>query len=73
MIYTSDQGFYQGEHGWFGKCLIYEEFFRTQLLMRFPREIKPETTIDKLVRNLDFAPILLDYAGVKVPEQGHPS
>ncbi len=68
VIYTSDQGFFLGEHGWFDKRFMYEQSFRTPLLMRFPREIKPGTSIDKLVQNLDFAPTLLDYAGVKVPE-----
>ena len=67
VIYTSDQGFYLGEHGWFDKRFMYEESFRTPLLMRFPKEIKPGTKIDKLVQNLDFAPTLLDYAGIKIP------
>lgn len=69
VIYTSDQGFYLGEHGWFDKRFMYEESFRTPLLMRFPKEIKPGTVIDKLVQNLDFAPTLLDYAGISVPEE----
>ena len=66
VIYTSDQGFYLGEHGWFDKRFMYEESFRTPLLIRYPKEIKPGTEIDKLVQNLDFAPTLLDYAGVEV-------
>jgi len=68
VIYTSDQGFYLGEHGWFDKRFMYEESFRTPLLVRFPKEIKPGTKIDKLVQNLDFAPTFLDYAGIEVPE-----
>jgi arylsulfatase A-like enzyme len=68
VIYTSDQGFYLGEHGWFDKRFMYEESFRTPLVMRYPKEIKPGTKIDKLVQNLDFAPTFLDYAGVKIPE-----
>ena len=68
VIYTSDQGFYLGEHGWFDKRFMYEESFRTPLLVRYPKEIKPGTKIDKLVQNLDFAPTFLDYAGIKVPE-----
>jgi len=68
VIYTSDQGFYLGEHGWFDKRFMYEESFRTPLLMRYPKEIKPGTKIDKLVQNLDLAPTFLDYAGVKIPE-----
>ena len=67
VIYTSDQGFYLGEHGWFDKRFMYEESLRTPLLVRFPGHIKPGTTIDALVQNLDYAPTLLDYAGVKIP------
>src|SRR5690606_12992095 len=69
VIYTSDQGFYLGEHGWFDKRFMYEESFRTPLLIRYPREIKAGTEIDKLVQNLDFAPTLLDYAGVQIPDE----
>jgi arylsulfatase A-like enzyme len=67
VVYTSDQGFYLGEHGWFDKRFMYKESFRTPLLVRYPQEIKPGTKIDKLVQNLDFAPTLLDYAGVEIP------
>jgi arylsulfatase A-like enzyme len=67
VIYTSDQGFYLGEHGWFDKRFMYEESFRTPLLIRYPQEIKAGTVIDKLVQNLDFAPTILDYAGVRIP------
>ncbi len=69
VIYTSDQGFYLGEHGWFDKRFMYEESFRTPLLMRYPTEIKPGTVIDKLVQNLDFAPTLLDYADSQIPAE----
>jgi len=67
VVYTSDQGFYLGEHGWFDKRFMYEESFRTPLLIRYPKEIKPGTKIDKLVQNLDFAPTFLDYAGIDIP------
>lgn len=67
VVYTSDQGFYLGEHGWFDKRFMYEESFRTPLLIRYPKEIKAGTTINKLVQNLDFAPTFLDYAGVTIP------
>ena len=67
VVYTSDQGFYLGEHGWFDKRFMYEESFRTPLLMRYPEEIKAGTVIDDLVQNIDFAPTFLDYAGVTVP------
>src|SRR5690554_2602857 len=69
VVYTSDQGFYLGEHGWFDKRFMYEDSFRTPLLIRYPKEIKPGTVIDALVQNLDFAPTLLDYAGVDAPEE----
>ncbi len=69
VVYTSDQGFYLGEHGWFDKRFMYEESFRTPLLIRYPKEIKPGTEIDKLVQNLDFAPTFLDYVGIETPEE----
>ena len=68
VVYTSDQGFYLGEHGWFDKRFMYEESFRTPILMRYPKEIEAGTQIDELVQNLDFAPAFLDYAGVKIPD-----
>lgn len=67
VVYTSDQGFYLGEHGWFDKRFMYEESLRTPLLIRYPKEIKPGTKIDALVQNLDFAPTFLDYAGASIP------
>lgn len=68
VVYTSDQGFYLGEHGWFDKRFMYEPSLKTPLLIRYPKEIKPNTTVDKMVQNIDYAPTLLDYAGVKIPE-----
>ena len=68
VVYTSDQGFYLGEHGWFDKRFMYEESFRTPILMRYPKEIKAGTSVDELVQNLDFAPALLDYAGLEIPD-----
>lgn len=67
VVYTSDQGFYMGEHGWFDKRFMYEESFRTPLLIKYPKEIKPGTTCDKLVQNIDYAAYFLDMAGLKVP------
>jgi arylsulfatase A-like enzyme len=69
VVYTSDQGFYLGEHGWFDKRFMYEESFRTPLLIRYPREIKPGTVITQMVQNLDFAPTFLNYAGVKAQKE----
>jgi arylsulfatase A-like enzyme len=68
VIYTSDQGFYLGEHGWFDKRFMYEESLRTPLLVRYPAEIAGGRKSDALVQNLDFAPTLLDYAGVPIPK-----
>ena len=65
VVYNSDQGFYLGEHGWFDKRFMYEESFRTPMLIRYPKEIEKGTRVDKLVQNLDFAPTFLDYAKAK--------
>ncbi|MCF3109757.1 sulfatase [Niabella sp. CC-SYL272] len=67
VIYTSDQGFYLGEHGWFDKRFMYEESLRTPLLIRYPAEIPQGKRSASLVQNLDFAPTILDYAGIAVP------
>ncbi len=69
VIYTSDQGFYLGEHGWFDKRFMYEESMRTPLLVRYPKEIKAGTVVSSLVQNLDYAPTILDYAGVPKPSE----
>jgi len=68
VVYTSDQGFYLGEHGWFDKRFMYEESFRMPLLMRYPPLIKPGTIDSNLVLNLDFAPTFLAAAGVVIPD-----
>ena len=69
VIYTGDQGFFLGEHGWFDKRLMYEECLRMPFLIRYPKEIKPHTKNDDMVMNIDFAPLFLDYAGVDKPSQ----
>ena len=73
IVYSSDQGFYVGEHGWFDKRWIYEESLRTPLLVRWPGVVKPGSTNRAIVSNLDFAGTFLDLAGVDVPAdmQGH--
>ncbi|WKN44669.1 sulfatase family protein [Tunicatimonas pelagia] len=68
VVYTSDQGFYLGEHGWFDKRFMYEQSFRTPLLVRYPKEIEAGMESDALVQNLDIAPTFLDYAGIDIPE-----
>ena len=67
VIYASDQGFYMGEHGWFDKRFMYEESMKTPVVMRYPGVIKPGTTLNQMILNIDFAPTLLTIAGVKVP------
>ncbi len=69
VIYTSDQGFFLGDHGWYDKRFIYEHSVRMPFLMRYPAEIPRNTVREELLTNLDFAPTLLDYAGVAVPPE----
>ena len=68
VVYTSDQGFYLGEHGWFDKRFMYDESFKTPLLIKWPNEITPGTTETELVQNLDFAQTFLDIAGIDAPK-----
>jgi len=67
VIYTSDQGFFMGEHGWFDKRFMYEEALRMPLVMRFPDRIRPGSINDDMISNLDFAPTFLDVAGQGKP------
>ncbi|MCX5639175.1 MAG: sulfatase [Planctomycetota bacterium] len=67
VFYTSDQGFYLGDHGWFDKRFMYEHSLRMPLLARYPKEIKAGSINDDIVLNLDFAPTFLDLAGVAAP------
>lgn len=67
VVYTSDQGFFLGEHGWFDKRFMYEESFRTPLLIRYPKMIKAGSTNEDLVQNIDFAPTMLDIANAEIP------
>lgn len=68
VVYTSDQGFYMGEHGWFDKRFMYEESMRTPLIMRLPKEFDRKGDITEMVQNIDYAPTFLELAGVKVPD-----
>ena len=68
VVYTSDQGFYLGEHGLFDKRFMYEESMRTPLMVKYPEEIRENSQTELLVQNLDIAPTLLDVAGVSIPE-----
>ncbi|MCB0373355.1 MAG: sulfatase, partial [Muricauda sp.] len=67
VVYTSDQGFYLGEHGWFDKRFMYQESFKTPLLVRWPNKIQPGITNDEMVQNLDFAQTFLEVAGITAP------
>jgi arylsulfatase A-like enzyme len=67
VVYTSDQGFFLGDHDWFDKRFMYEESLRMPLLVRWPAAVKPGAVCDKMVLNVDFAPTLLAAAGLPVP------
>lgn len=69
VIYTSDQGFFLGDHGWFDKRLMYEESLRMPFLMRYPNVIRSGTVNRDMVLNIDFAPMFLDYAGARAPAE----
>lgn len=68
VVYTSDQGFYIGEHGWFDKRFMYEESLHMPCLIKYPGKIKPGTVNNDLLLNIDYAPTLLDIAGVEIPK-----
>ena len=67
IIYTSDQGFFLGEHGWFDKRFMFEECQRMPLVIRYPMAIKAGSVSSAIAMNVDFAPTLLDFAGVDIP------
>jgi|TARA_B100001971_G_C18258904_1_gene584785 arylsulfatase A-like enzyme len=68
VVYISDQGMFLGEHGWFDKRWMYEESIRIPLVIRYPKSIDPGQVRHEMVMNVDFAPTLLDFAGVPTPE-----
>jgi len=68
VIYTSDQGFFLGEHGFFDKRFMYEESLRMPFLVRYPKEIEAGSVNKDIVTNVDFAETFLDYAGVPIPD-----
>lgn len=67
IVYTSDQGFYMGEHGWFDKRFMYEESLRTPLVMRLPAKYNAHGKATEMIQNIDHAPTFLEIAGAKVP------
>ena len=71
VIYSADQGFYNGEHGWFDKRWIYEESIHMPFIVRWPGVVKPGTRFIPMVQNIDYAATFVDIAGGKVPEGLH--
>jgi arylsulfatase A-like enzyme len=68
VVYTSDQGFFLGDHGWFDKRMMYEESLAMPFLIRYPELIEAGSTTDAMALNVDFAPTFLELAGVDVPD-----
>ena len=69
VIYTADQGFYLGDHGWYDKRFMYEESLRMPFLIRYPGNIDAGQKMQQLTLNIDFGPTLLDMAGVEIPDE----
>jgi arylsulfatase A-like enzyme len=68
VIYTSDQGFFLGDHNFFDKRFMYEESLRMPFMIRWPQRIKAGSVSRSMILNVDFAPMMLDAAGLKVPQ-----
>ena len=68
VIYTSDQGFFLGDHGWYDKRFMYEESLRMPFIIRYPKEIAPGGVNQDMILNVDFPATFLDYAGVEMPQ-----
>ena len=69
VIYSSDQGFYLGEHGWYDKRWMFEESFKMPFLIRWPGQIEPKKRSHALIQNIDYAPTFLEMAGVDIPKE----
>jgi arylsulfatase A-like enzyme len=69
VIYTSDQGFFLGDHDWFDKRFMYEESLRMPFLVRYPGNIKAGSANDSMILNVDFAPTFLQFAGEAAPPE----
>jgi arylsulfatase A-like enzyme len=69
VIYTSDQGFFLGDHGWYDKRFMYEESLRMPFIVRYPRLVAAGSVNDDLALNVDFAPLFLDLAGIPIPPE----
>ncbi len=68
VIYSSDQGFYNGEHGWYDKRWMYEESLRNPFIIKWPGVTKPGSRVQQMIQNIDYAPTLLECAGIEVPK-----
>jgi len=68
VIYTADQGYFLGEHGFFDKRMIYEESLRMPFVIRYPKEIKGGQRINDIILNIDFSALMADYAGIEKPD-----
>jgi arylsulfatase A-like enzyme len=68
ILYSSDNGFFLGDHGWYDKRFMYEPSLRVPLLARYPRLGVTGKVVDHMVQNIDFAPTMLDFAGVTIPD-----
>jgi arylsulfatase A-like enzyme len=68
VVYTSDQGFFLGDHGWYDKGFMYEESLRMPFIVRYPEEIRSGSVCNDVALNLDFAETFLDYAGISIPQ-----
>ncbi|MCP4478198.1 MAG: DUF4976 domain-containing protein [Planctomycetaceae bacterium] len=71
VIYSSDQGFYLGEHGWYDKRWMFEESFRMPFVVRWPGHVQPGTRPAQLIQNIDYAPTFLEIAGLSPPNSVH--
>ena len=69
VIYSSDQGFFLGEHGWYDKRWMFEESFRMPFLVRWPGVIAPGAKPEQLIQNIDYAPTFLEIAGLEIPAE----
>ncbi len=69
VIYTSDQGFFLGDHGWYDKRFMYEESLKMPFVVRYPKEIKPGSVSEDIVVNVDFPALFLDIAGIEIPSE----
>jgi arylsulfatase A-like enzyme len=68
VIYTADQGYFLGEHGWIDKRLIYEESIHMPFVIRYPKEIPAGSRLADIIENVDFSALFADYAGIQYPE-----